>query len=247
MNYKKLTKAQAKAFSDDLDALPEAAFKDLEAKWQSFGADDFDSSYSDLRSKVLAVYQDSKPKGGYVVDVSIGLCLYKELCPANGFTNVVANDDDIWRYISCKVFPDITHMRYPPSSKDTDAGHRINSKRFYSHTRRIWLKTLWWYIHLSWQGNTETTYKVLKDLGTDTISDFIERPGKGYRLNLFRELIKAYSLVDRKSSNLFNRIQKQNLVNCTTVEPALTCNGEPGYVSQLFAQLSITRSENNAG
>ena len=34
MNYKKLTKAQAKNFADDIDALPEAAFLDLEAKWQ---------------------------------------------------------------------------------------------------------------------------------------------------------------------------------------------------------------------
>lgn len=247
MNYKKLTKAQAKAFSDDIDILPEAAFRDLEAKWQSFSVDDFDSSYSDLRSKVISVYQESKPKGGYIVDISIGLCLYKELCPSNGFTNVVANDDDVWRYISCKVFPDITHMRYPPSNKDSDEGHRINSKRFYAHTRRIWLKTLWWYIHLSWQGSADATYKVLKDLGTDTISDFIERPGKGYRLTLFRELIKAYACVDKKSSDLFNKIQKQNLVNCTTVEPALTRNGESGYVSQLFIQLSIPGSENNAG
>ena len=31
MNYKKMTKVQAKNFADDIDALPEAAFLDLEA------------------------------------------------------------------------------------------------------------------------------------------------------------------------------------------------------------------------
>ena len=35
MNYKKLTKVQAKIFADDIDALSEAAFLDLEAKWQN--------------------------------------------------------------------------------------------------------------------------------------------------------------------------------------------------------------------
>lgn len=149
----------------------------------------------------------------------------------------------LWRYLSCKVFPDITYMRYPkPAQNDI----RVNQKRFYSHPRRIWLKTLWWYVHLSWQGSKEATYMVLKSFGTDTISDFIERPGKGYRLGLFRELIKAYSHVEKKSSNLFNIIATQNRVNCTTVEPALTSNGEAGYVSRLFSQLNISGGEKHA-
>ena len=38
MNYKKLTKAQAKAFSDDIDILPDAAFRDLDAKWCKYYA-----------------------------------------------------------------------------------------------------------------------------------------------------------------------------------------------------------------
>lgn len=36
-------------------------------------------------------------------------------------------------------------------------------------------------------------------------------------------------------------------MNCTTVEPALTQNAEPGYVEQLFAQLNIVGGEENAG
>lgn len=239
MNYKKTTKAQAKAFIEEMDTLSDAAFSDVETQWKLHKADNFDSSYCELRAKVIAVYEAHEGEGGYAIDLNVGLCLYEELCAQNGFTNVLANDDDVWRYIACFVFPDITHLRYPPSNTDRSEGHRLNSKRFYAHTRRIWLKTLWWYIHLSWQGSAKTTYAVLKPLGTDTISDFIERPGKGYRLKLFRELIQAYSGVVKKSSDLFNRIQKQNLVNCTTVEPALTQNAEKGYVAQLFSQLNI--------
>ena len=155
----------------------------------------------------------------------------------------MANDDDIWRYISCKVFPDITYERYPAPEKEIkELGGHLHHKRFYSHTRRIWLKTLWWYVFLSWQGNSEKTRSVLKEFGTDTISDLIERTGQGYRVLMYRQLMLSYSQVDNKSSDLFNTIQKQNLVNCRTVEPALVDNAEQGYIKSLFNQLEIGES-----
>lgn len=236
LHYKKFTKSQAREFIEEIDNLSDAAYEDLLAQWSKFNVIGYDESYNELRKKVIDIYCKYKEKGGYEVDVRIGLCLYGELSKKNGFTNVLANDDDIWRYLSCIVFPDITNLRYPPSKTDRNEGHRLNTKRFYLHTRRIWLKTLWWYIHLSWQGTENSTYKVLKDYGTDTISDFIERPGKGYRLALYRSLMKEYSKVDTKSANLFNRIQKQNLVNCRNVEPALTEGAELGYVKRLIIQ-----------
>lgn len=236
LHYKKFTKSQAREFIEEIDNLSDAAYEDLLAQWSKFNVIGYDESYNELRKKVIDIYCKYKEKGGYEVDVRIGLCLYGELSKKNGFTNVLANDDDIWRYLSCIVFPDITNLRYPPSKTDRNEGHRLNTKRFYLHTRRIWLKTLWWYIHLSWQGTENSTYKVLKDYGTDTISDFIERPGKGYRLTLYRSLMKEYSKVDTKSANLFNRIQKQNLVNCRNVEPALTEGAELGYVKRLIIQ-----------
>ncbi|RHG10483.1 hypothetical protein DW641_02835 [Dorea longicatena] len=236
IQYKKFTKAQAREFIKNMDELPEAAFEDVLAQWSEFAVIGFDESYNNLRKKVIETYREYKDAGGYEIDIRIGLCLYEELSVKNGFTNVLANDDDIWRYLSCKVFPDITYLRYPPSKTDKNEGHRLNTKRFYSHTRRIWLKTLWWYIHLSWQGTKISTYKIIKDYGTDTISDFIERPGKGYRLDLYRALMREYSKVPMKSSNLFNRIQKQNLVNCRSVEPALTEGAEDGYAKRLIEQ-----------
>ena len=148
----------------------------------------------------------------------------------------MASTPGIWRYLSVNVVPDLVEKRYGIDHPD----------RFWKKAKRLWLRVLWWYIHLSWQGNATATKDVLKDLGTDTISDFIERTGKGYRLRLYRELIKAYSGVEKKSSSLFNKIATQNRVNCTTVEPALTQNAEPGYVAQLFAQLNIAGGKSNA-
>lgn len=241
--FKKFSKAEAKAFADRVDHLSDASFADLNAKWNAFKVDGCDESYTDLRSKVINTYRQYRDRPDYEKDIRVGLCLYEELSPENGFTNVIANDDDIWRYLSCKVFPDITHMRYPPGKTDQNENHRLNAKRFYQHTRRIWLKTLWWYIHLSWQGTSEATFDVIRGMGTDTISDFIERPGKGYRLPLCRSLMKQYAQVPKKSSNLFNSIQKRNLVLCRVVEPALTEGAEDGYVRSLIRE-SLQNKEN---
>lgn len=241
---KKFTKTQAKQFVEEIDKLSLPAFEDLTAKWSNYNVDDFSFEYEDLRSKIIDVYKEAKPKGGYEIDLRVGLALYKELNPDNGFTFVMASDDDIWRYLSCKVFPDITYERYPNPEKEVrENGGHLNHKRFYSHTRRIWVKTLWWYVFLSWQGSEEKTYEILKGFGTDTISDLIERTGQGYRLTLYRRLMEAYSRVENKSSNLFNSIQKQNLVDCRTTEPALVKNAEKGYVEALFDQLSIERTD----
>ena len=243
---KKLTKSQAKQWADEIDGLSDAAFEDLKAKWKDRNITDFSFEYEELRNKIVEVFERAKQNGsGYDIDLRVGLALYHEFNTDNGFSVVMANDDDIWRYLSCKVFPDITYERYPNPEKEIreKEGH-LNHKRFYSHTRRIWLKTLWWYIFLAWQGNTEDTYKVLKDFGTDTISDFIERTGQGYRLALYRRMMLDYSHVENKSSDLFNRIQKQNLVNCRTTEPSLVKNAEKGYVENLFKQLFIDGGEN---
>ena len=48
--------------------------------------------------------------------------------------------------------------------------------------------------------------------------------------------MKEYAKVGNKNSDLFNRIQKQNLVNCRSVEPALTEGAEVGYIKRLIQQ-----------
>ena len=243
---KKLTKTQAKQFVDDIDKMSQPAFEDLVAKWKNYSVEDYGVEYEELRGDIIAVYKEAKSAGGYETDLRVGLALYKAFNTDNGFSLVMASDDDIWRYLSCKVFPDITYERYPNPEKEVrEKGGHLNHKRFYSHTRRIWLKTLWWYVFLSWQGTETKTYEVLKGFGTDTISDFIERTGQGYRLALYRRLMLDYSHVANKSSDLFNAIQKQNLVNCRTTEPALVKNAEKGYVETLFKQLSIEKMDDN--
>ena len=236
MKFNRLSKAEAASLIESIDELSDTDFDTLQQKWSNHIVDGVPAEYQAMRNAIVGAF-DEKAGDDYATDLNVGFALYSLLSfdkPGFGFTNAIANDDDFWRYLTCCIIPDLTYARYPePKAGDI----RINKKRFYAHTRRIWPKTLWWYIHLSWQGDENRTRAVLRDLGVDTISQLIERTGKGYRLPLYRELMRSYSALPEKSSALFKRIQKQNTVDCRTIEPALTRDGERGYVQYVFVQL----------
>lgn len=240
INYRRLSMNEAKLKIAEIDALDDVSFEDLQKHWKQYevSEDNYDDSYKEFRSELIECFDSTlKETGGkmnYLLDLRMGIKLYELLAPQQGFSNVMANDDDIWRYISVCVMPDITYLRYPdPKQGDV----RINKKRFFSHTRRIWLKTLWWYIHLGWQDTPEKTFEVLKNNGTNIISHFIERPGKGYRPTLFRNIMLSYSTLATQKDTIFRAAAKMNLVKCVTVEPALTQGGEKGYTDNLFREV----------
>ena len=234
----RLTKKKAEEKVATWDAMSDMEFDEVLAKWRAYEVKDIPEVCKELRSRVIEAYRKNvtqEKRGLYPVDLAVGLVLYEELSPMKGFTPIQAGDDDIWRYLSCCIFPDITYLRF--ESKKASGQVHINKKRFYSHPRRIWVKTLWWYIHLAWQGSAEATYAVLKDFGADTISDLIERTGRGYRPVLTRAIMKGFSQEENRTSARFNHIQKQNLVNCKNVEPALTLQGESGYAAALLSEV----------
>ena len=202
----KLSFNDAKSRIEEYDFMNDTEFRDQIRHWARFDVpeDTYGAGYSQIRKSVVEEFKSSLSDNGnrinYNLDLRVGIKLYELLNPINDFSIIQANDDDIWRYISVIVMPDLTFIRYPNLNEDVkvireyipDLSYaigiktekdsvRIKKKRFYSHTRRIWLKTLWWYIHLGWQGNSKTTYEVLKNNGTNIISHFIERPGRGYR------------------------------------------------------------------
>lgn len=239
--YRKLTKADAKEIIESYDSLNDIQFDDLIDHWKSHDVleDDFPEFYRKLRKELLSTFDETITESGgkitYLLDLKIGLKLYKLLPLGENFTYIQANDDDIWRYLSVKVMPDITYARYPKPEK---GAIRLNRKRFYEATRRIWLKTLWWYIYLSWQGTETLTYKVLKDNGVDDINKLIETPGRGYRIGLYRALIYEYYVTrPHQNFNKFAPIAKLNNAKCISIEPALTKNGEKGYAERLLAEL----------
>ena len=193
----KLSLNEAKSMVETYDSMNDTEFEDQIRHWALFDVPDenYGEIYRGIRSQVVDVFKTSLKNSGYKVnydlDLRVGIKLYEMLSPRSGFDVVKSNDDDIWRYISVCVMPDLTFIRYPNQQSDVDIikeyfpnlsyaigiktekdSVRLKKKRFYSHTRRIWLKTLWWYIHLGWQGSSEKTYEVLKNNGTNIISHF---------------------------------------------------------------------------
>lgn len=258
----KLSFAEAKSIIDGYDSMSDIEFGDQVQHWSLFDVpdDSYDAVFRQLRGKVVTTFKNALSSSGnlinYNLDLEVGIALYEELNPKAGFNIIVANDDDFWRYISVRVMPDLTFIRYPNQSSDVEIiqqnipglsyaigiktekdSIRLKKKRFYSHTRRIWLKTLWWYIHLGWQGSSEKTYKTLQNNGTNIISHFIERPGRGYRTTLFRDMLYAYSKLPEQKDSTFRAAAKLNLAKCVSVEPALTEGGEKTYAKALFEEV----------
>ncbi len=265
----KLSFDEARSIIESYDNLTDNEFVDQIRHWSKFDVPEYNygSIYKDIRKNVVEEFRKSlsisSNKINYSLDLNVGLKLYEFLNPDSGFNIIMANDDDIWRYISVKVMPDLTFIRYPNNLEDEEVikeyipnlsysngikpekgSIRLKKKRFYSHTRRIWLKTLWWYIHLGWQGDYDKTYNVLKDNGSNIISHFIERPGRGYRESLFRLMLYAYSQLPERNDSIFRAAAKLNLAKCISVEPALTNGGEKVYSQSLFKEVYAKENAN---
>jgi len=194
--------------------------------------------HSNLRLDIKKEFQESlnfleissnNLKGNeYETDLEFGLRLYVLLNEKYNFSERQAADDGIWRYLSIKIIPDIVSFRW---------GN--NPQRYFSESRRIWLKVLWWYVHLSWNENTEETRLILKNNTTDEIVQLVERAGNnGYRINLSREIMKYYGQLPissrKRSGQLFRKAMKLNTARVKVIEPTLFIGGNKQYVKELF-------------
>ncbi len=249
IRFQRMSADEAKRLITEYDNYDDIAFQDLVSHWSRYDVSaDYDLSYVDFRNSLIdtfkAALEETGGKMTYLLDLRMGLKIYQLLPPGKDFTMIQSSDNDIWRYISVRVMPDITYLRYPDPEKGVRAeGGRLNHKRFYAASRRIWLKSLWWYIHLSWQGTEEKTFDVLKDNGTDNINKLIETPGRGYRISLFRSMMLEYAKTAPHKVKEFAAFTKLNNAKCVSVEPALTSGGEKEYARKLFEELALKDKE----
>ena len=112
----------------------------------------------------------------------------------------------------------------------------MNETRYIT-SRRIWLKNIWWYIHLSWNGSSKRTYEILKNNTTDTIQQLVERPGVGYYVSLYREIMFQYSTINDPSRFLFRKVLKLNTALLPVTYPELISGGIKEYVGYLFRKV----------
>jgi len=166
-----------------------------------------------------------------LADLFLGLKMYAFLNDDFDMNASTASDDDIWRFIQMKVVPDLLFDRW----SEDNGSDRINDDRFWKDSRRMWLKTMWWYIHLSLQGDSLVeTKRILMGNGSDDISQLVERSGSGYRVDLYREIMRRYHESGRKDKQILRKVLKLNVVRCATVEPLLFSSGIEDYVNDLF-------------
>ena len=102
----RMLKKQAEDFVKEIDEESEIAFQNTIAQWQQHKVSGYDSSYQSLRDAVVQSFLDAENEKEYDLDLNVGLTLFEELNTNIGFNLVLASDDDIWRYLSCVVFPD---------------------------------------------------------------------------------------------------------------------------------------------
>lgn len=165
----------------------------------------------------------------YDFDLLFGIKMYELFSKKYYISERQASQDGVWISLSMEIIPDIVYRRW----------NGFNESRYYKESRRIWLKTLWWYIHLSWQGDLDSTFEILKDNTTDDLVQLVERSGsKGYRVDLYREIMKNYFQVNKsekgRKNQLFRKVMKLNTARARVVEPALTDGGVEQYVKELF-------------
>jgi len=180
----------------------------------------------------------------YMTDTLFGLKIYDYFRNKDWFNLRTAANDNFWRYISVGVIPNIVAKRWG-TNKDN---------YFWKQSNRLWPKTTWWYIHLTWHNSLEETRNILLDkrFNSDTIQGLVERTGKkGTFVDVYREIVYQYSLLDYNtivkfkkqlsggSDNLFRAIMRLNTARNLVTDPCLTKGGVCGYVSSIIYDLTI--------
>lgn len=204
-------------------------------KSDSFLPDMFSPEMEEVRRQLLSIVSlyDSTSRGNAsgpgVYDMKVGLALFQVLAEA-GMDIRTAADDGWWRFLSLRVLPDLVKSRW-------DSAPPV---RYWKGRSRIWLRAMWWTVHLTWQGSEENTRKVLESVTTDTVVQLVERPGKGgFRIDLTRLIFKMRRL-RKPSQDQFRAIMKLNTAQIVLKEPLFCEGGLFGYVDGLFADVGCT-------
>lgn len=253
MQWKLMSKQEAKSITDAWQKDDPEKFASMVASWPDTIPGNLDDDYRGLREKVLEIYGKAatevsgndrlKNRKDYQTDLRFALYLY-DMLKKYGFSVRTASIDQVWIYLSVNVFPDIVNKRYPGTGRGSGDGQgkNINEDRYWRKTRRIYLKVIWWYIYLSMQTDSNgqddlrATYEILEGNSTDEIVQTVERCGSyGYRVDVYREIMKFYSENRPKYDNAcFRKAMVLNTARAKVVEPALMEGGVRGYVKELF-------------
>jgi len=197
----------------------------------TFASPELTPEFAALRERLLRAipaFSKGGDSGAGAYDVAAGLALY-QILHAAGMDVRSAADDGVWRFLSLKVVPDLVVARWPKMQED----------RFWNSRSRVWMRAVWWLVHLTWQGAEEPTRAVLSDVTTDTIVQLVERPGRGgFRIELSRTLFRERSQ-KKMTQAQFRSLMKLNTARVLVSEPWFCDGGVEGYVRELHAYVRL--------
>jgi hypothetical protein len=192
-------------------------------------------SEKEFREKCMSSFDAFSKYSEYDLDWRFASALYFRILPLSGkFTLRFAANNGIWRRLSICVIPDFVALRWPSKEGVFPAD------RFWLKPQRIWLKSLWWYAHLSCQGDDLlSTECCLKNGSTDSIQQLIDRHGLGgFRVELCREIMRR---IGDKSLSVpeLRKLLKLNTTKVPLVEPLFYVGGVQGYVDSLLQTICL--------
>lgn len=194
-----------------------------------------DSDYLDIRNYLVEKYNELKQSGykDYQLDYRFSLLFYDFFHRKEWMTDRIAADYEFWRYIALKVMPDLVFDRFGVE----------DDKHYYAKGLRIWPYTLYWYAHLSWQGNIESTDRILSSTRccSDTILNLVERPGRnGTYIDLYRSLmfyfVNSNPTKGVDNIKLFRSIMKLALAKPQVIDPDLYSGGPCEYAKEIVQE-----------
>lgn len=124
----------------------------------------------------------------YLFNLNFGVRIYNWLVQ-QGFGTWDASEVGTWGRISLYVVPDIV-------ARHSENG--ISLGRYYGRPTRIWLNTLWWFVHLVMvpdENNRdlcdiEKTVRLMELESQDYLQGLVEHTGSGYRVEFTRAMAR---------------------------------------------------------
>lgn len=139
-----------------------------------------------------------------------------------------ASNDNFWRYIQISVVPNIIKERWGD-----------NPDRFYALSRRLYLRIIWWFVFLAYDGTLEKTKKLLlsENFTSNTLAGIVERSGQnGYRFEVINSFIKKMSELNVPDSE-FRKLAVLNSARLKAVNPYLYDGGINKYNEDLINEI----------
>lgn len=194
-----------------------------------------DSDYLVIRNYLVEKYFELKQSGykDYQLDYRFSLLFYDYFHQKEWMTDRIAADYEFWSYFALIVIPDLVFDRFGAE----------DDKHYYAKGLRIWPYTLYWYAHLAWQGDVESTNTILSSSRccSDTILNLVERPGRnGTYISLYRSIMFNFVNCNPTKAidniKLFRSIMKLALAKPLVIDPDLCSGGASEYAKEIVQE-----------